>query len=160
MGAPIQANERMDQSLQTLTVRNKRGSEMVQIAIQAGYMTIDCVATGSGSHEQLAVATTESDALVRALVGGSVPESGMPPWLGEVFALVVQRLGPKGVSFARYSIDYHILRNYLHAVNEWGEERANNIMPEFSRTIVDHYLAMSDGKLRSLRDSILNNGRI
>ncbi|GKY91613.1 hypothetical protein MPSEU_000133200 [Mayamaea pseudoterrestris] len=156
MGAPLEADRRMDQSLQTLTIRNERGATIVETAIQAGYVTIDGLAMASGSHELLAMATTESDVLVQAMLGGNVPAFGMPLWLGELLALVVQKLGPKGVSFARYSIDYHILRNYLHVVNEWGEERTRRLMPDFSRVIVDHYMAMPNRKLQNLRNQIVN----
>jgi coenzyme F420-reducing hydrogenase beta subunit len=155
MGAPLSPTQRMDNSLQTLTVRNQKGSTMVQTAVDAGRITIQSVADGSGSHELLAVATTESDALVLALLGDTAPENGMPLWLGEIFANIIQQFGPKGLSFARYSIDYHILRNYLHCVNEWGDERATHSMPAFSRAIVDHYMSLPDQKLSRLRDRIV-----
>jgi len=36
--------------------------------------------------------------------------------------LIVQ-IGPKGLEFARYSLDYHTIRNYLHVNRAWGKQR-------------------------------------
>lgn len=33
------------------------------------------------------------------------------------------QVGPKGLEFARYSLDYHTIRNYLNVVRKWGKER-------------------------------------
>lgn len=65
---------------------------------------------------------------------------GMPRFLGEILATIMTHVGPNGVSFARYSIDYHILRNYLHCVDSWGEEVANKMLPKYSADIVNQYL--------------------
>lgn len=156
MGAPLNAEQRMDQALQTLTIRNENGSAVVETAIRAGYVQVQNVALGSGSHEQLAVSTVEADALVQRMTGGTVPETGMPLWLGEVMALAVKQLGPKGVSFARYSIDYHILRNYLHVLDQWGEDRARSLMPKFCHDIIEHYLNLPGSRLHQIRRKILD----
>lgn len=150
MGAPLSYDNRegniprMDQSLQTLTIRNPRGAKMVQLAIDAGRLEImgDVPKSDNGiGHEKMAIQTVTADSIVLAMIGGTVPEEGMPQWLGEALALVIRRfVAPKGINFARYSIDYHILRNYLHMVDAWGEERARESMPQFARDVVDHYV--------------------
>lgn len=33
------------------------------------------------------------------------------------------QIGPKGLEFARYSLDYHTIRNYLYTNRSWGKER-------------------------------------
>lgn len=33
------------------------------------------------------------------------------------------KFGPKGLEFARYSLDYHTIRNYLHVNRAWGKQR-------------------------------------
>jgi coenzyme F420-reducing hydrogenase beta subunit len=141
MGAPLTRDARMDESFQTLTIRNERGARMIQTAVDASRLVLGDVATGAGSHERLASATIASDALVAAMVDQPVPEIGMPRWIGEFMAFGMRTFGPKGISFARYSIDYHVLRNYLHILNAWGIERADTSIPEYSREIVDYYKA-------------------
>ena len=149
MGAPLvekggggkKGVTRMDESSQTLTIRNKRGAKMAEIAQKASRLTIKGKAVGKGSHEKLASATVASDAIVMAMVGKSVPEKGMPGILGQIMAFGMTRLGPKGINFARYSIDYHILRNYLYTlkVEKGNEESAKMKLPQNARDIVDHY---------------------
>jgi len=41
-------------------------------------------------------------------------------FLGSAFYVQV---GPKGIEFARYSLDYHTIRNYLYVNRLWGKER-------------------------------------
>lgn len=158
MGAPLDANARMDQSFQTLTIRNDRGARMVQTAVDASRLILGDVATGKGSHEQLASATITSDALVAAMVDQLVPEAGMPSWMGEFMAFGMRQFGPKGINFARYSIDYHVLRNYLHILNQWGEERAGTSIPDYSKKIVDYY-KKNDAEFYKLVSAIEANGR-
>jgi coenzyme F420-reducing hydrogenase beta subunit len=155
MGAPLTSNIPMTASPQTLTIRNERGSKMVQAAVDAGRLDLGNVCTGEGAHEKLAGATVESDALIQAMIGVKPREAGMPVWMGEILAFLLRNTGPKGVSFARYSIDYHILRNYLHVLDVWDEQRAETSMPLFAKAIVDHYLS-SDEKFRKLRSQIVD----
>lgn len=153
MGAPLDSD--MAHSYQTVTVRNARGDEMIQSALNAGRLDIGPEATGKGGHEKFAMATVSSDKLVQKMVdGGEMKEQkGMPRFLGEIMASVMTAVGPKGVSFARYSIDYHLLRNYLHCLNVWGEERANGMLPEYSVDIVKKYLE-TDEPFRKLVESL------
>jgi len=144
MGAPLDSDS-MDQSYQTVTVRNLRGERMIQSAMKAGRLEMGPEATGRGSHEKFAMATISSDKLVQKMVNGEMKEqNGMPRLLGEVMAFVITAAGPKGVGFARYSIDYHLLRNYLHCLDIWGEETANGMLPEYSAQIVKKYAETSE----------------
>lgn len=155
MGAPLHSNGRMDTSYQTLTVRNKRGETMVKAALDAGRLEVGEVAGGMGSHEKIASATVSSDSIVLAMVGGDIKEEGMPRFIGEIMATLMRSMGPKGVNFARYSIDYHILRNYLHVLDEWGEERSRAALPQYAQDIVDHYLT-TDKQFSALQKTLLS----
>lgn len=55
------------------------------------------------------------------------------------------QVGPKGVEFAKYSIDYHYIRNYLAVTRRWPARRAERHIPEFARRIVEEY--DTDGKV-------------
>ena len=81
---------------------------------------------------------------------------GMPRWFGEIMASVMTAAGPKGINFARYSIDYHVLRNYLHVLDVWGESRASNMIPASSLLIVQKYLD-TDQSFRALAEKIRSN---
>jgi hypothetical protein len=154
MGAPLEG--RMDESYQTLTIRNKRGIRMVEVAVQQSRLNIYQNASGKGSHEKIASLTVASDSIVEKMVGNRVPDAGMPRLVGEVVASLLTAIGPKGVNFARYSVDYHILRNYLHVLNEWGEERAKIGLPQYAGDIVAHYRE-SDEKFKELEDKLIRS---
>lgn len=139
MAAPYQAGNPMTKSYQTITVRNARGAAMVQAAASRLQLS-DIANVPQQGHESLAMATLQSDAIVQDMIGGKVRDRGMPIWMGEIMSNVMSTLGPKGVSFARYSIDYHILRNYLHVLSEWGMERTERQqLPQYARDTVQHY---------------------
>lgn len=142
MGAPpLTENTRMDQSWQTLSVRNARGRQMVDVAVQQGRLEIGKKASGSGNHRSLAVNTVQSDSIVQEMCGNPVDndKDGLPVWLGNIMARLLQTVGPKGLSFARYSIDYHLLRNYLHVLSEWGPDAASVRLPDYARIIIEEY---------------------
>jgi len=44
----------------------------------------------------------------------------MPRFLGNVMAKIVTAIGPKGINFVIYSIDFHLLRNHLHVIVKMG----------------------------------------
>lgn len=144
MGAPYNTQKQMNQSYQTITIRNERGYNMIQTAINAGRIQIGPIATGYGSnHEQLVLATVESDAIVQGMIDRTqIKQSGMPMWLGEIFSFLLRSIGPKGINFARYSIDYHILRNYLYILyhRKGNISDVNNNLPLFVSDIVQHYI--------------------
>lgn len=148
MGAPFRG--RMDKSPQTITIRNARGATMVESALNRGRLVMEGDATGTGQHQSLVSATVASDAIVQSILGEPVRDSGMPTWLGNILAWVLSTfVAPKGVNFARYSIDYHLLRNYLHMLDAWGEERARRSLPGFAKLILDHYKA-TDSKFANM----------
>ena len=127
MGAPL--GSEMDNSYQTITIRNSRGEKMIQSALNAGRLNLESQAKGKGKHEPFTMATVSSDNLVQKMVGGEIKTQGMPRIMGNILAALMTTVGPKGVSFARYSIDYHLLRNYLHCLDFYGEETANKMLP-------------------------------
>jgi len=141
MGAPLDTSSRMDESFQTIAIRNERGAQMVQTAVKASRLQLHGKAPGKGGHESLSSATVAADSIVLSMVGEKdPPEQGMPALMGEIMAFAMRNLGPKGINFARYSVDYHLLRNYLHILDEWGETRTNMALPAYAKEIVEHYL--------------------
>eukprot|EP00559_Dactyliosolen_fragilissimus_P006155 CAMPEP_0184870510 /NCGR_PEP_ID=MMETSP0580-20130426/37721_1 /TAXON_ID=1118495 /ORGANISM="Dactyliosolen fragilissimus" /LENGTH=511 /DNA_ID=CAMNT_0027372605 /DNA_START=289 /DNA_END=1824 /DNA_ORIENTATION=+ len=158
MGAPLQRGQKMSQSRQTITIRNERGVRMFQSALDANRIEVYGEATGRGNHEALTSATVVANGIVTEMVGGEVKQEGMPRVMGEIMAEVIGAVGPKGMHFARYSIDYHILRNYLHVLNEWGEDRASFTMPEYARIIVQTYLD-NDEKFHDLKCKIVSKNK-
>jgi len=154
MGAPLASGARMDKSFQTIAVRNDMGERMIDAALQSGRIEFGDIAGGSGGHEKMASATVAADSIILAMTGGDVKQEGMPMFVGGLMAMALTKIGPKGMNFARYSIDYHILRNYLHVLLEWGEDRAQYAIPVYAKDIVKKYLD-NDKSFADLKEKIL-----
>jgi 7-hydroxymethyl chlorophyll a reductase len=48
-------------------------------------------------------------------------------------------IGPKGLEFAKYSIEYHYLRNFIHVSRHWDKDSAEKHVPDFVHKIVEKY---------------------
>nr|GMD00432.1 7-hydroxymethyl chlorophyll A reductase, chloroplastic [Ipomoea batatas] len=70
---------------------------------------------------------------------GRGPAKPAPKFVGNLIAFILNLVGPKGLEFARYSLDYHTIRNYLHVIRTWGRERAALHMPSYAKRIVSMY---------------------
>mmetsp|Transcript_273 Transcript_273/g.372 ORF Transcript_273/g.372 Transcript_273/m.372 type:complete len:509 (+) Transcript_273:50-1576(+) len=160
MGAPIVPGMRMDDpqsSQQTLTVRNERGSKMVQTAVEQNRLWINPEPPlDKGKHELTAINTVWSDTLVMGLYQENLDlPTGMPEWAGNILASVLQQVGPKGLAFARYSIDYHVLRNFFHVLHQCKGDQLETFkkLPESSRQLVQGYLGSSK-QIKELKEKI------
>jgi len=118
---------------QSVTVRNAKGRALLDL-IQDSLETQPAVQ--GGDRTALVVQTLRSDDDAKF---GKGPAEPMPRWLGNILASVVEFVGPKGLEFAKYSIEYHYLRNYLYVNRVWGEERAGEHVPGYVRRVVDRY---------------------
>ena len=54
----------------------------------------------------------------------------------------------QGLEFARYSLDYHTLRNYLYTVRTFGKQAAGLRAPSYAKKIVEMY--NTDGEIDEL----------
>ena len=63
---------------------------------------------------------------------------------------MVELIGPKGLEFAKYSIEYHYLRNYLYVKRVWGEDRARESIPAYVLDVVRRY--DGDGAIQARLD--------
>lgn len=69
---------------------------------------------------------------------GRAPEP-LPIWLGNILARVLLAVGPKGLEFGRYSVDYHFIRNWLYVKRRWLPQRAETHIPEYAKRLVAMY---------------------
>jgi hypothetical protein len=59
----------------------------------------------------------------------------LPMWAAKLMGVVIERIGPKGLEYARFSIDSHFTRNYLYVKRHFPEKLAQHV-PEFAKRIV------------------------
>jgi len=52
--------------------------------------------------------------------------------------VAIQRFGPRGLEYARFSIDSHFVRNYLYVRRHYPHKLERHV-PPFARRIVEQY---------------------
>jgi coenzyme F420 hydrogenase subunit beta len=117
MGAPF--------GWQWIVVRNDRGQEMLDLV-----------------QEQLETQAVMSKGDRHSAVQQSIPayDKGvtLPMWAAQLMGVVIEKIGPKGLEYARFSIDSHFTRNYLYVKRHHPEKLAAHV-PEFAKRIVFQY---------------------
>lgn len=117
MGAPF--------GWQWIMVRNDTGKEMLEL-VKAQLDTQDVMS--SGDRKQA--------------VQNSIPayDKGvtLPMWAAKMMGVVIEKIGPKGLEYARFSIDSHFTRNYLYVKRNYPEKLADHV-PEYAKKIVEQY---------------------
>ena len=115
---------------QWLVVRNARGAELLNL-IEADLETAPVTSSG----DRRAAVQQGIDAYDRALK--------LPMWVAEAVGWVVQRIGPRGLEYGRFSIDSHFTRNALW-VRRHHPESYERHLPAFARRIVERYKLPKD----------------
>ncbi|MDJ1181670.1 Coenzyme F420 hydrogenase/dehydrogenase, beta subunit C-terminal domain [Roseofilum casamattae] len=117
MGAPF--------GWQWIMVRNETGQELLDSA-----------------WNQLETQPVMSKGDRRNAVQQSIPayDKGvtLPMWAAKLMGVVIERVGPKGLEYARFSIDSHFTRNYLYVKRQHPEKLEEHV-PEFAKKIVGQY---------------------
>jgi 3,8-divinyl protochlorophyllide a 8-vinyl-reductase (ferredoxin) len=117
MGAPF--------GWQWIVVRNDTGKEMLNLV-----------------QDQLDTQPVMSQGNRKEAVQQSIPayDKGvtLPMWAAKLMGVVIERIGPKGLEYARFSIDSHFTRNYLYVKRNHPEKLKAHV-PEFAKRIVGQY---------------------
>ena len=110
---------------QWLTVRNPRGQQLLDLV----ETELD-VAPATSSGQRQAAVQQGIEAYDKALK--------LPLWLARLIGLVVERFGPKGLEYGRFSIDSHFTRNALWLRRHHPEKLEAHI-PAFAQRIISRY---------------------
>ncbi len=117
MGAPF--------GWQWIVVRNDQGKEMLELV-----------------KDQLQTQPVMMSGDRKAAVQQSIPayDQGitLPMWAAKLMGVVIEKIGPKGLEYARFSIDSHFTRNYLYMKRKHPEKLEAHV-PEFAKRIVGQY---------------------
>jgi 3,8-divinyl protochlorophyllide a 8-vinyl-reductase (ferredoxin) len=117
MGAPF--------GWQWIVVRNQTGKEMLDLV-----------------QDQLETQPVMSQGDRKAAVQQSIPAYDkavtLPMWAAKMMGVVIEKIGPKGLEYARFSIDSHFTRNYLYVKRNYPKKLEVHV-PEFAKRIVAQY---------------------
>lgn len=117
MGAPF--------GWQWILVRNNTGQEMLDL-IQDQINTQPVTSKGQ-RHEAVQQGITAYDQAVT-----------LPMWVAKLLGVVIEKIGPQGLEYARFSIDSHFTRNYLYVKRNHPEKLEDHV-PEFAKKIISQY---------------------
>ncbi|KAL0349079.1 UNVERIFIED_CONTAM: 7-hydroxymethyl chlorophyll a reductase, chloroplastic [Sesamum angustifolium] len=133
MGVPKYSGLSMTQHPQYVTIRNERGKEMLNLVKDLLEIT---PTISSGDRRPFVMETVKADDKAKL---GKGPSQTAPKFIGDLIAFILNLIGPKGLEFARYSLDYHTIRNYLHVNRAWGKQRADRHIPSYAKKLVSMY---------------------
>jgi coenzyme F420 hydrogenase subunit beta len=110
---------------QWITVRNPRGQQLLDL-VEAELDVAPVISRG----DRKAAVQQGIEAYDKALK--------LPMWLAQLIGVVVQRFGPQGLEYGRFSIDSHFTRNALWLRrNHPGKAEAH--IPAFAKKIISRY---------------------
>lgn len=122
MGAPF--------GWQWIVVRNQTGQEMLDLV-----------------KNQIDTQPVTSSGDRKAAVQQSIPAYDkavtLPMWAAKMMGVVIEKIGPKGLEYARFSIDSHFTRNYLYVKRNHPEKLENHV-PDYAKKIVSQYKLPQD----------------
>ncbi|MGI0481715.1 Coenzyme F420 hydrogenase/dehydrogenase, beta subunit C-terminal domain [Geminocystis sp. CENA526] len=117
MGAPF--------GWQWIVVRNDTGKEMLNLV-----------------EDQLNTQPVMSKGDRKQAVQNSIPayDKGvtLPMWAAQLMGVVIEKIGPQGLEYAKFSIDSHFTRNYLYVKRNYPEKLDNHV-PDYAKKIVSQY---------------------
>jgi coenzyme F420 hydrogenase subunit beta len=117
MGAPF--------GWQWIVVRNETGKVMLDLV-----------------REQLDTQEVMSKGDRTVAVQQSIPayDKGvtLPMWAAKMMGVVIERIGPQGLEYARFSIDSHFTRNYLYLKRNYPQKLQQHV-PDYAKKIVGQY---------------------
>lgn len=117
MGAPF--------GWQWMVVRNETGQQMFDLI-----------------SDQIETQPVASKGNRKEAVQQSIPayDKGvtLPMWAAKLMGVVIEKIGPKGLEYAKFSIDSHFTRNYLYTRRNYPNKLDAHV-PEFAKKIVSQY---------------------
>lgn len=133
MGVPYM-NVEMTRHPQYVTVRNARGKKMLDLVRPELEVT---PAMSSGARGPFVMQTVIADD--QATIGEMDGKDPAPLAVGNLIATLIEAIGPKGLEFGKYSLDYHTIRNWLYVQRHMPPEQAARHVPKYAKAVVEQY---------------------
>ncbi len=110
---------------QWIVVRNETGKEMLEL-IKDQLQTQPVISSG------------DRRSAVQQGISAYDQAVTLPIWLAWIISFVVNKIGPKGLEYGRFSIDSHFVRNYLYVRRNYPKKLEAHV-PEFAKRIIAQY---------------------
>lgn len=124
VGAPLKGEEKL-QWVMVRTAKGKKLLEMIEPQLEKFEET-------SAGNRKAAVLEGVKQMVFRTNTGAA-PQTGrkISLWFGFVMAWVLSKIGVRGLEFARYSVDFHLIRNYYFVKKNY---------PDLKETLVPRHV--------------------
>ncbi len=110
---------------QWIVVRNQTGQEMLDLV-------------GDLIDTQPVIAQGNRKPAVQQSIPAYDKAVTLPMWAAKLMGVVIDKIGPRGLEYARFSIDSHFTRNYLYVKRNYPEKLDSHV-PDFAKQIVEQY---------------------
>lgn len=117
MGAPF--------NWQWIVVRNDTGKEMLELVKDQ-------------LHTQPVMSKGDRKAAVQQGIEAYDKAVTLPMWVAKLMGVVIDKIGPQGLEYGKFSMDSHFTRNYLYVKRNHPEKLEDHV-PEFAKRIVAQY---------------------
>merc|ERR1712217_586140 len=97
------------------------------------------MSTGDRKPFVLETVDTDDKATLGPDVVGGKTQQPAPKFVGSIIAWLLEKIGPRGLEFARYSLDYHWIRNWLYVQRNFKPDHAKRHVPEYVNRVVADY---------------------
>ena len=110
---------------QWITVRNETGKQMLDLVMNQ--LDTQPLMSQGDRHQAVQQSIPAYDQAVT-----------LPMWAAKLMGVVIEKIGPKGLEYGRFSIDSHFTRNYLYVKRNYPKKLDAHV-PEFAKKIVEQY---------------------
>ena len=110
---------------QWITVRNETGKQMLDLVMNQ--LETQPLMSQGDRHQAVQQSIPAYDQAVT-----------LPMWAAKLMGVVIEKIGPKGLEYGRFSIDSHFTRNYLYVKRNYPKKLDAHV-PEFAKKIVEQY---------------------
>jgi len=133
MGAPLYRGK----LYQWIIIRSGRGARLYDLVADQ----IDEIpeTTAGSCKKSVRAAAVKLEKQLRAGSSAVLKTGpGMPLWPGRALAAVMKLLGPRGLEYARYGVDMHLIRNYYYVVYNYPG-LVEKLVPAHVYGVLDEY---------------------
>jgi 3,8-divinyl protochlorophyllide a 8-vinyl-reductase (ferredoxin) len=132
LGAPFHRKDMR----QWMMIRTEKGQELYNLIANE----IDTFPEVRSGNAKDAVKMNTERTIEQMKLGSNAPvKTGrrIPILAGKVITAMMSRFGPKGLEFARYSIDFHLMRNYYYVKLNYPNQL--HIIPKHVYKVLEEY---------------------
>jgi coenzyme F420-reducing hydrogenase beta subunit len=132
MGAPLKK-----EIYQWVVVRTERGEELCTLIADE----LETLPEETGGDCRKAVKNTVLQMIEKVKPGGAAEvKTGrkIPIWAGKIMAAIMKRIGPRGLEYARYGIDMHLMMNYYYLKYNYPE-LLTTLVPKHVYHVIKEY---------------------